>query len=159
MKVIPFLTEKGKRTLLEIGRYRWVDDIESQIETLREIEFTNPDFDLAEARRELRDTDPRDAESRRRRQRLYEFSELERQREAVEADLDERNPADRYVAQGMLDNSYVAARNERNEDITMKEGRQRFKRLSGDAFFTDFGTREGEYKTMWNVDAVLGNKP
>ena len=46
----------------------------------------------------------------------------------------------------MRDNTYVAARNERNEDISTKEGRMRFKRLSEDAFFTDFGTRQGAYK-------------
>ena len=38
----------------------------------------------------------------------------------------------------MLDNTYVAARNERNEDISMKEGRQKFKRLYEESFFKDF---------------------
>ena len=154
LKVIPYLSEKGEQTLREIGRYRWMDDVESQLETLREIEFTNPDFDREAARRELFDTEP----VGNRRDRLYQFRELEMQREAVEAEGEERNPADRYVAQGMLDNTYVAARNERNEDISMKEGRMRFKRLSEGAFFVDFGSRKGEYKQMWNVDAVLRDK-
>ena len=160
LKVIPFLSEKGKRTLIEIGNVRWLDDVESQLETLREIEFTNPDFDIEAARREISEGGPArpNTPEATRRDRVYQFFELERSRELAEVDGEEKNPADRLVRKGMRDNTYVAARNERNEDISTKEGRMRFKRLSEDAFFTDFGTRQGEYKEMWNVDAVLGNK-
>ena len=53
---------------------------------------------------------------------VYTNFELERSKELAEVDGEEKNPADRYVRAGMRDNTYVAARNERNEDISIKKG-------------------------------------